>query len=244
MAAPGKLHDELCPEGAIRGGKLDRAKCAHCLQRPCLFGRGNSHTDLQWSSEELPLPAVQEEILGARRLFFDGGGVTFTGGEPTLQFQALQALLGWCRENSIHTALETNGFHPRLPELFPLIGHLMIDLKHWDEERHCAFTGGALAQTVANIGKAAERENGLHIRIPLVGGFNASDDDIEGFLKFFDGLDKRRFTVELLPYHEYGKDKWARCGLEYRMKDGHVPQEVVERFWQALQERGIRTVHT
>ena len=47
-----------------------------------------------------------QEILSSRRLFFDGGGITFTGGECTLQKNALNTLLQDCKRHGIHTAMQ------------------------------------------------------------------------------------------------------------------------------------------
>ena len=70
--------------------------------------------------------------VDSKPLFFDGGGVTLTGGEATLQFEGVKALLSELKKAGIHTALETNGSHPRLEELLPQTDLLIFDLKHWD----------------------------------------------------------------------------------------------------------------
>lgn len=48
-----------------------------------------------------------------------------------------------------------------------------------------------------------------------------------------------KFTVELLPYHEYGKDKWRECGLEYKVTDGFVTDDFVRKMETALRSSGI-----
>ena len=61
-----------------------------------------------------------EECCRSRMMFYGGGGVTFTGGEATLQKEELKELLQVLREAQIHTAIETNGTSVHLPELLPL----------------------------------------------------------------------------------------------------------------------------
>ena len=74
-------------------------------------------------------------------MLFGGGGVTFTGGEATVQHAELAHLLFLLQENGIHTALETNGTSPVLPQLAQSVDYLIMDFKHWDGEAHRRFTG-------------------------------------------------------------------------------------------------------
>ena len=106
------------PEGMPAGGAMIREKD----KSPRL------------SYEEHPVDEVYEEILSCKPMFFDGGGVTFSGGEATMQFEALKELLKRLKEAGIHTAIETNGTHARLEELFPYVDQLIMDCKHWGSE--------------------------------------------------------------------------------------------------------------
>ena len=97
---------------------------------------------------------------------------------------------------------------------------------------------------IVNIQKAKDKRTQLLVRIPLVTGFNADTKDIDGFTKLllsfaFDGL-----CVELLPYHEFGKDKWKTCGLEYRYENGFISPGVLNEFRKRLNDTGIKTVKT
>ncbi len=112
------LTDGLCPKGAVKEGVLDRGLCNGCRDRQCLSPKHRSK-GIRLSYEEKTVDEVYEEIIRSSPMFYDGGGVTFTGGEATMQFEPLKELLIRLKEAGIHTALETNGSHPRL-RAFPV----------------------------------------------------------------------------------------------------------------------------
>lgn len=233
------LTDGLCPKGAVKEGVLDRRLCNGCRDRECLFPKHRSK-GIRLSFEEKTVDEVYEEIIRSSPMFYDGGGVTFTGGEATMQFEPLKELLIRLEEAGIHTALETNGSHPRLPELFPYISQLMMDCKHWNGEKHKKYTGVSIDAVLKNL-KAAVRERGqLDVRIPLVGGVNDSEEDMERFAELFETLRGDEVTFEVLKYHEFGKGKWEQCGWAYEMDEkAHVTAEQVRRFRELIKVRGL-----
>ncbi|MDR1464515.1 MAG: radical SAM protein [Oscillospiraceae bacterium] len=193
----------------------------------------------RFSCAALPAADLAAECLAAKRLFFGGGGVTFTGGEPTLQFPALRTALTQCKAAGIHTAIETNGTHPRLPELFPWIDFLILDCKHYDDAAHRRWTGQGIETVSENLRAAAQDRSQLLVRIPLIHGVNASEDDAHGFARHLRALGADRHPLELLRYHEYGRDKWTQCGWDYTMTDGKVSDEAFCRFAQIMETAGI-----
>ncbi len=181
-----------------------------------------------------------------RMMFFDGGGVTLTGGEVTMQFAAVSDFLRQLKERGIHTCIETNGLHPRLPELFELVDYLIMDCKHYDPEKHRLITGASNATTFQNIKLAIEAGKHPAVRIPLIGGFNASEEDALGFARLFNEIHlPGNGTLELLTYHEYGKEKYEKCGLPYTMTDeAKISPEMLQRFTAVLHENGIDTIRS
>lgn len=193
---------------------------------------------------EVPVEEVEREVLSCAMMFFDGGGITLTGGEPTLSFEAVRELFSRLHYRGISCAMETNGTHPHLEELFPFIDFLMIDCKHYDSEKHRLATGLGNETILHNLQKAAHLRDQVLIRIPLIGGVNNMPEDIDGFLRFFQSINTPAVSVEILPYHEYGKDKWKKCGREYQMKDAFISPEFLKEMKRRLSEGGIRLVNT
>lgn len=193
---------------------------------------------------------VEDLLRGAldcRMMFFDGGGVTLTGGEVTVQFEAVKALLTGLKAEGVHTAIETNGLHPRLPELFELTGYLMMDCKHYDTAKHRAVTGASNRLTHENIALAIAAGKRPAVRIPLIGGFNAGLGDAEGFAALFTrlGMTADNASVELLPYHEFGREKYEKSGLPYTMTDeAKISPQTLRSFTETLRGAGLNVIHT
>lgn len=242
MADGAKLLESACPHGAIRGQTLDRGKCAVCKGYECMSW--GADFGVRFSSRDDPLDDIVDEAVRCRPMFFGGGGVTLTGGEPTVQMEAVRALLERLKGHGIHTALETNGTHPDLPALFPLADQLILDFKHYDSQTHKEFTGLGNERVKRNIREARSRAKPLLLRIPLVNGFNAGRDDIAGFAGFLRNEMYSGLSVELMKYHEFGKDKWEKCGMKYAMENGYVQPETVSAFERELAGAGIRLVRT
>lgn len=186
---------------------------------------------------------IAEAAIAAKPMFFDGGGLTLTGGEATGQLDAVAALFLRVRAGGVHTALESNATHPRLPALFGLTDLLIADFKHPDGTAHQKYTGLSIDGVKENLGRAADAGVNLLIRIPLIHGVNDDPAALKGFgayLSRFAG----RARVEVLRYHEYGRDKWEKLGLSYGMEDAFLPAGRAEELEKMLEAEGLEVVRT
>jgi pyruvate formate lyase activating enzyme len=144
------------------------------------------------------------------RVFYEesDGGVTFSGGEPLLQFEFLMESLDRCRAAGLHTALDTCGAAPR--ERMIAAGTradlVLFDLKCMDGERHRAATGTGNAEILGNLRALAEAGATLWLRLPLVAGFNDDDENAERTAQLAAALPGVR-RLSLLPYHDLGTHK-------------------------------------
>ncbi len=186
----------------------------------------------------IPNDELVDEIFRSRMMFFDGGGVTFTGGEATMQPDDLIYILKRVKEQGIHTAIETNGSSPRLAEIAEYVDYLIVDMKQPDDELHKKYVAHSNKTTVENLIRLSKERNQLHVRIPLINHVNT---DPEPFSKLFKSMDMTDTVVELLAYHEYGKCKWTE---DYQITDGFVTDEQVLSFRQRLEKDGIKFVTT
>ncbi|MBQ8782172.1 MAG: radical SAM protein [Clostridia bacterium] len=181
--------------------------------------------------EKCRIYSVDEIVNEAERskmMFFGGGGVTFTGGEPTLQFEELLQTLKKLKEADIHTAIETNGSHPRLLELSEYVDFFIMDIKQPNDEIHKKYTEHSNKTTLKNLELLTKSRKQLLVRIPLINNVNTDADE---FIRLFSSLDMSNVNVEILPYHEYGKCKWVE---EYEIKDGFVSEEKLKEFTDKL----------
>ncbi len=161
---------------------------------------------------------VLQEVV-KDRLFYEnsGGGVTLSGGEPMNQPDFTGALLKQCKNKGIHTVLDTSGYvqmglWDRVLENVDLI---LYDLKHMDPEKHREFTGVSNQLILANARKLASLKIPLVIRIPLIPGYNDTDENSESCARFLKELGIT--NVELLPFHNLCVSKYAKLQKEWKL---------------------------
>ncbi len=181
---------------------------------------------------------IFDEIIRSRMMFFDGGGVTFTGGEACVQSDELIPLLKRLKENSIHTCIETNGSFSALREVAEYIDYLIVDFKHYDDEKHKFWVGKSNAEVKENIECFLKNGRQIHIRIPVIRNVN---DAPEGFAEYLSQFDTSNAVFEFLAYHEYGKDKWKG---KYQIENGFVSNETIKKFTEIFKNYGLQTVVT
>ena len=208
--------------------------CPWCSNPEGITGQGGNTL----STEEL-----LDEIISCKRLFFDGGGVTFTGGECTLQKEALLEISQGCKQNGIHTAIETNGTCPYDNELFENIDLIISDFKHYDSKKLQKWVG-QVRDYQKNIAEYLNSGKPVLIRIVLINGFNAEKSDAIKFAEFFKNLPTGHASFEFLPYHEYGKSKWLKLGKPYEMQNAFVTKETVKLFEEIFKANHLKTIRS
>jgi pyruvate formate lyase activating enzyme len=165
-----------------------------------------------------------------------GGGVTLSGGEPMLQADFTVALLARLRRERFHTALQTSGHVPweRLDAALEALDLLFFDLKLADAAAHRRILGvenGLILDTLARV--LARRPADTVVRIPLIPGYTATEENLRALAKLLAPLRPRR--VVLLPWHPFGVAKARALGRDPDplLPDAPLPPEEVRR-WKAL----------
>jgi pyruvate formate lyase activating enzyme len=188
------------------------------------------------------LDELMEELMKDRVYMEEsGGGVTFSGGEPLMQHKAVFELLIKCREQQIHTALDTSGqvsasVIQRASEMADLI---LYDLKSLDDHIHRKYTGATNKKILDNLKIALRGKARLVLRIPLVSGFNDTDQDHQRMIDFLGGL-KNLEQVDILPYHTLGTHKYKRFHKKNRQNAFDTPpRERVESLGNVLAKAGF-----
>ena len=155
-------------------------------------------------------------IIEKERVFFEqsGGGVTFSGGEPLLHSDLLIKLLEECGKRGIHRTVDTAGNvrEETLLEVAKQTDLFLFDLKMMDSALHKMWTGSDNTLILQNLKKLAETGTGIIIRIPLIGGVNDSDENIEQTARFISELAGESKEVQLLPYHNIAQNKYQKLG--------------------------------
>jgi len=168
-----------------------------------------------------------------------GGGVTFSGGEPLEQSDFLLSTALLCKENYIHTAVETCGSvaWEIFEKVLPAIDLFLYDIKEMDPERHRDYTGVPNDLILSNFLKLAGSGKQIVVRIPVVPGHNNSNSNFEKIIDFLqENVPGTR--VDLLAYHRLGKTKYERLGIRYTLDSIDPPppsrmKELERRFTRA-----------
>ena len=136
----------------------------------------------------------------------------------------------------------------RSEALIPHVEQWIMDVKHYDEEKHKAWTGASNQWTLRNLERVTQAHPDVLIRVPLIPGFNDSREDADGFARLFRekirGSSTSNTKVEFLLYHEYGRGKWEQCGREYEMGPGRITPGTREYFEEKMAEWGIPCIRT
>ena len=148
-----------------------------------------------------------------------GGGLTISGGEPFMQPEFVGEILAACKEKEIHTVVDTSGYAnwPSIERSIDLIDLFLYDLKHADSAKHKTGTGVHNELIKSNLKKLMERGKKVWLRLPLIPGFNSSEEDLELIGDFARQIGGRELRI--LPYHNYGKGKYQKIKKVYRMGD-------------------------
>ena len=188
---------------------------------------------------ERSIEDIFDECKRSKAMFFSGGGVTFTGGEATIQHNELLELLKLLKTDGIHTAIETNGTSPKLNELLEYIDYLIMDFKHYDSDALKKYTGIGNEQIKKNFENNCKTGRQQHIRIPLINNINTQNPN--GFADYFSRFNTENTVFEFLTYHEYGKEKWTS---EYEVQNGFVCAETVLKFKEVFKNKKLKIITT
>ena len=158
--------------------------------------------------------------------FYDqsGGGVTFTGGEPIYQKDFLHGVLIACKQQQIHTAVDTSGYSSweNINDILPYVDLFLYDLKLMDENQHIKYTTVSNRLILSNLIKLSESGAHIIVRIPFIPGINDDHDNLDSCASFLSKLPSLD-GIALMPYHEIGLAKYQALGMIYRLDNIKTP---------------------
>lgn len=234
---------DVCSVGAAcrgeKGGiEHDPTRCLGCggCVEVCSAGAR------QLLGRSMSVEEVVAELLKDRPFYRrSGGGVTISGGEPTMQPEFVAELLRECHQRGIHTAIETCGY-TSWGNLATLADHLdlvLYDVKHMDSEQHRRLTGVPNKLILENLRRLSRRGQSIVVRVPVIPGYNDSLENLVTLAAFVAELSSVR-GVNLLPYHNYGSGKYERCGKKYPLAGLALPERAhVDRLADIIRSCGV-----
>jgi pyruvate formate lyase activating enzyme len=223
---------DMCPHNALvfipQGISIDRDLCDNCGL--CAEECPSTAMELvgtTWKSDDLIGELIKDKA------YFDasGGGITLSGGDPTLQAPFAAMLLKNLKQQGIQTAIDTCGVcsSGALDRLMPHTDLVLYDLKEIDAEKHRTFTGQSNAVVFESLifiyeYMVARRHPGqLWIRTPIIPGATAREDNIRGIGDFIAAnLGEVINRWELCAFNNLCKDKYRRLGLDWEFKGSQL----------------------
>ena len=230
----------LTPAGIV----VDKSLCLVC-------GRCTEEcptTALEICGREWTMDALMAEIEKERDIMEDsGGGVTLCGGEPLMHPAYTLELLRELDRRGFHRCVDTTLYAPRevVAQVADECELMLVDLKLMDSRKHQLYTGVPNELILQNIRFLAEQGCPFVIRIPLIDGVNADEENMEATAQFLKSLPWEQRTVNLLPYHDVGKDKHRRMWSTYNPQGlpmAAPSEDLQQRCKSLLESHGLHVI--
>jgi pyruvate formate lyase activating enzyme len=208
-----------CPAGAItrEGGRVngfERKHCRVCCQCCEVCPTGARKKIGSTVPVEDVLQVIKRDAIFYRE---SGGGVTFSGGEPFAQPEFLRQLVSGCNQWGIDTAVETSGyFHwDQVKDILERLDCVFVDIKLMDDAVHRKLTGVSNHSILENITLLSQLPPQIIVRVPLLAAVNDDEQNIRKMCEFL-RQNTRVESIELLPYHDFGRLKYSAVGAAYQ----------------------------
>ena len=190
-------------------------KCKFCHNRDTWDIEGGSFKSLE---------EIYDKIVKYKNYMGKNGGVTVTGGEPLLQYKFLIQLFKKLKKKNIHTCIDTSGMfliNDEIKELIDLTDLFLLDIKHINPQK-CKDLVGMSNERELNFARyLSDNNKHMWIRQVLIPGITDNETDLKKLRKFIFSLNNVD-KIEILPYHDMGKYKWARLGFKYEFENVRV----------------------
>lgn len=235
--------ETACPQKlrpSLQAGKTEQGctLCASCLTA-C------PHRALAQFCREVQADEVVKKVM-REEVFFrhSGGGVTFSGGEATVQHAFLRCLARSFHDYGVHMSIESCGMFEweRVKDIFSLLDHAFMDLKCMDPALHKRLTGQDNTTILQNVERVHRQGLPITIRIPCIPGVNLTRENLEATANFM----RSRLpgaNLELLPYHNLGREKYIALNMAKYLREFEVPNpEEMDAAADFMRSQGIELV--
>ena len=204
-------------------------KCGACQNIRC--GALESSTK-EYSPEEVI------DIVKKDNLFYkeSGGGVTFSGGEPLMQFDFLYKLLELSKQNGLHVCLETSGYAPKghFEKIKDYVDVFLFDYKITNNKKHIEYTGVSNELILENLAMLNELGANIILCCTIIPGINDDEDHLVSIGRVAEKYDSIS-QIKLQLYHDMGNSKRYHMGKEPTLEKINVePQEKIKKYIERI----------
>lgn len=185
-------------------------RCAYC------------HNPEMWNPKEEKIQMTPEELVKKikryRVYFKDGGGVTVSGGEPLLQAKFVTEVFKLCKQEGIHTCLDTSGYGDDYDELLDYCDLIILDVKELNPDKYKNLVGKEIDKFSKFLKACQEKNKKMWFRQVIVPGYNDTKESVLALKEFADKFSNIE-KIELLPYHTMAIKKYKELGIPYRLSE-------------------------
>jgi pyruvate formate lyase activating enzyme len=171
------------------------------------------------------------------------GGVTVSGGDGIIQADFVREFFKLCKENNVHTTLDTSLFSGQetIDKLLPVTDLWMVSLKHFDDKKHKWLTGQSNEPILKNLKYLSKKKVRLWLRMVVLPGITDTRSNLKDLREFLHSMNFE--LIELLPYHTFGVQKWKKLGKKYELSRAKPPKhKQVLKIKSQLEKEGFKVL--
>ncbi|OQA23146.1 MAG: Benzylsuccinate synthase activating enzyme [Actinobacteria bacterium ADurb.Bin346] len=219
---------------------INRDKCKNSAS--CVFVCPTEA--LVFDGENISSDEVVEILLRDKKFYRNsGGGITISGGDPLYQYEFAIEILKSCKENKIHTAIETCLYAERkiVDRFIDIVDLFIVDLKIWNTELHEKYTGKSNKLIKSNFEYLSSKGVKMLVRIPLVPGITALKDNIRDIAGFVSSVNAD-IPIELINFNNFCESKYRNMGIDNEIIRRNKPlnKKELEEFYKIILDKNIR----
>jgi pyruvate formate lyase activating enzyme len=220
--------------------EFNRNICKKCNSKDCVSTC--YHDALKVMGQSYTVDEIIEKVKPNIPFFRNSnGGITLSGGEPFQQHEFTEKLVSNCNKNGISVGVETCGYFnwSDVSSYIDNFEFIYFDLKTLDEETHKKATGKSNKKILSNLKKlSVDSSNKIIISIPVIPGVNDNESEIKNIAGYCKELNLKK--IRLLPYHNYGSEKYSALGMNYQMPAAkEITTDILEAFKSLILSYGF-----
>ena len=209
----------------------------------CLYCHNVDTWDLKNKKYMFTPEETMKEISKVKG-FIKTGGITVSGGEPLMQPEFILELFRLCKNENIHTAIDTSGYflNDKIKEVLELTDLVLLDIKHIDPVKYKSLTSVELKPTLDFMDYLSKINKPVWVRYVLVPGYTDDEKDLRAWAKYVSNF-KNVERVDILPFHQMASYKWEGLGRTYELQDTPAPsKEEIEKAEEIFKYFGLKTI--